>query len=83
MSTNSFAPVQSLSGALGRTATIAAAIAAIAFAVIVIALNSGTTQSSSPTPVTATPTRSITPAGVDMAQTVKALAYRRSFVGHH
>jgi hypothetical protein len=83
MSTPSLAPAQSLSTISGRAAAIiAAAVAAIAVVVVVLALNTGTAQSNLPSPVNATPVKSITPTGANMEQGFGALSYRHSFAGH-
>jgi hypothetical protein len=85
MSTPSLTPIQSLSTVSRRAAAIiAAAVAAIAVVLVLLALDTSTTQSNVPGAgaVTATPVKSITPAGANMAQGFGAPTYRHSFAGH-
>jgi hypothetical protein len=83
MSTPSLTPAQPLlTVSRSAAAIIGAAVAAIAVVVLVLALNTGTAQSNLPSPVNATPVKSITPIGADMEQGFAAPNYRHSFVGH-
>ena len=79
MSTPSFT-AQSLSTVSRRTvAIIAAAVGAVALALVLLALNSATTQPTTVKLVNATPVKSITPAGADMAQNRGPLTYGHSY----
>ena len=79
MSTPSFT-AQSLSTVSRRTvAIIAAAVGAVALALVLLALNSGTTQPTTFKLVNATPVKSITPAGADMAQNRGTQNYGHSY----
>jgi hypothetical protein len=84
MSTPSIASAPSLSTVSRRAAAwIAAAAAAIAVVVVVaLALNTGTTQPTLASPISATPVKSITPAGANMQQGLPMLSYATPFAGH-
>ncbi len=84
MSTPSLTSGQSLFTVSRRvTAWIGAAAAAIAVVVVVaLALNTRAAQPSLASPVSATPVKSITPAGADMEQGLTTLSYGTSSAGH-
>ena len=85
MSTPSLAPARSPRPTLSvvpQRSSPPRSLPAIAVVVVVLALNTGTAQSNLPSPVNATPVKSITPAGANMEQGFGALSYRHSFAGH-